>query len=68
MFRDIADSGVYQNIILDLSSMTDDIFELLNLCGTIYMPVISDKISMCKLGEYEKFLLRTEREEILNKL
>lgn len=67
MFRDIADSGVYQNIILDLSSMTDDIFELLNLCGTIYMPVISDKISMCKLGEYEKFLLRTEREEILNK-
>lgn len=67
MFRDISDSGIYQNIILDLSSMAEDILQLLNLCDTIYMPVLSDKISMCKLSEYEEFLLRTEREDIMNK-
>lgn len=67
MIRDIATTGMYESIILDLSNMLSDVFDVLDICDCIYMPLDDDRLSMCKINEYEEFMLRTEREEIMNK-
>lgn len=67
MMKDIAATGMYENIILDLSNMLSDVFDILEICNFVYMPLEDDRVSMCKINEYEQFLLRTEREEIVNK-
>lgn len=64
---DIALTGMYNSIILDFSNMLSDIFDVMEVCDTIYMPLKDDRISHCKINEWEKFLLKTDREEVINK-
>lgn len=67
MITDIAATGMYGTIILDLSNMVSDVFQILEICDTVYMPLDDDKMALYKINECEEFLLRTEREEILQK-
>lgn len=67
MIFDIAAVGMYNSIVLDISSMMSNIFSILDSCDTIYMTLDNDRISMCKVNEFEQFLLKTEREEIINR-
>lgn len=67
MIEDIACAGIYDTVIVDLSNMVSDIFDILSICDTIYMPVKSDRISMSKINELEEYLLKTDREELLAK-
>lgn len=67
MIKDIAATGMYETIILDLSNMLSDVFDMLEICNYVYMPLDDDRFSMCKINEYEEFMLKTEREEIINK-
>ena len=45
----------------------EGIFELLQRCERIYMPVATDRIARAKLSQYEKLLRMMEQQEILEK-
>ena len=57
----------YDVILLDLGGQMEGIFELLQRCERIYMPVAADRIARAKLSQYEKLLQMMEQQEILEK-
>lgn len=54
--REVAVCGGYDVLILDLGSQVDGLFQILQKCGRIYMPVREDLISEAKLAQYGKLL------------
>lgn len=67
LINKISETGVYNTIVVDLSSMVEDVFEILEICNISYMPVHDDWISHMKISAYEEYLLKSGREELLNK-
>lgn len=57
----------YDVIILDLSEQVDDVFQILNRCDQIYMPIQEDLMSKAKLVQYEKLIHMLELDEIHTK-
>lgn len=57
----------YDAIILDLSELVDDMFQLLLQCDVIYMPVLDDIISQAKVSQYEKLMHMQEMDDVLEK-
>ena len=67
LIEDIASTGIYEVVVVDLSNMVGDVFEVLSVCNTIYMPVRQDRISMSKINELEQYLFKSGREELIAK-
>lgn len=64
----IAAMDTYDKIILDLSSMVANIFEMLEVCDVVYMPISDDRISLMKVAAFEECLLKKEKEKLLNRI
>ena len=45
----------------------DENFQLLDLCSRIYMPVLNDTVSVCKMTQFENLLKIWNKEKILEK-
>ena len=41
----------YEMIVLDIGCGIDENFQLLDMCKKIYMPVLSDTVSQCKIAQ-----------------
>lgn len=63
----IASIGTYDKIVLDLGSMVKDVFKVLDMCSVVYTPIDDDIISLMKVAAYEEYLLKSEREELINR-
>lgn len=57
----------YEFAILDMSFGADGLFDLLERCDAIYMPVAADETARAKLWQYRETLKLLELEEILEK-
>lgn len=57
----------YEVLILDMGSGIDENFQLLDLCGKIYMPVLKDAVSVCKMTQFENLLRIWNKDKILEK-
>lgn len=57
----------YEVIILDLSDYVRGLVELLTSCDHIYTIIKKDGIAMAKIEQYEKMLLFTHNDAVLNK-
>lgn len=57
----------YDVILLDLGEQVDNLPEILNRCGKIYMPVREDSLAAAKIQQYEKVMIAREYEEVLQK-
>ncbi|MFQ9516292.1 MAG: hypothetical protein ACLRZ9_10785 [Eubacterium sp.] len=68
LIQKIVSTGNYEKIVLDLGSMVKDVFQILNMCSTIYMPISDDRISLMKISAYEEYLLKSEREDLLKQM
>lgn len=62
----IASAGRYDKIILDLSNMVTNIFEMLEICDVVYMPISDDKISLMKVAAFEECVLKKGKEKMLD--
>lgn len=60
--------GGYDVIVLDLSDMLIDIFEMLDICDVIYMPAAEDFISSAKIDEFYQVLSDRHREEMSGRI
>ena len=57
----------YEVVILDIGQGVDELFSLLDQCSRIYMPVLSDEISVCKIAHFENLLRIWDFPQILAK-
>ena len=67
LFQELILHGTYEVIVVDLGSGIEDLFQLLDLCKFIYMPVCTDAVSKSKLQQFESFLNKKEYSQILAK-
>lgn len=68
LVQKIAMSGTYERIVLDLSSMVKNVFQILDICSSIYMPINDDRISLMKVAAYEEYLLKSDKENIVDRM
>jgi hypothetical protein len=68
LLNEIMKSSSYEVVILDIGSETEEIFQLLDRCRRIYMPVLSDRISQCKLAQFENLIRIWDFSQLLPKI
>ena len=64
MVREVASTGIYEQIVLDLGFRNSEILES---CQEIFVPKLRDIVSEHKIREWEQCLLSSGREEILGR-
>ena len=67
LIEKISSAGLYEIIVIDLGSVLSNVFEMLDICDVICTVEREDMISRFKIDSYEEFLLRNEKNEILQK-
>ena len=60
--------GIYDYIILGISPMLESPFEILSQCQTVYVPFSDTYLSNSRMKIFEKYLLTSEREALLNQI
>lgn len=60
----IEDYSAYEIVILDIGEAVNGVFELLNRCDSIYMPIREDTLSRAKLNQYERLIMLSEYTDI----
>lgn len=58
----------YDRILLDLGDQIEDLYQLLDRCDRIYMPVREDFFSEAKVQQFEKLMEVLGRKDILRKI
>lgn len=58
----------YEIVILDIGTGVEEVFHLLEQCKTIFMPVLPDVMSRCKLAQFEKLLKVWDYAEVLSRI
>lgn len=67
LLDEIALHSIYDVIILDIGSGIDEIFQMLDKCKRIYMPVLTDTMSCVKLAQFENLLRIWDYTRVLEK-
>lgn len=57
----------YEVVVLDLGNSVQGLFEILDMCDKIYMPILEDIISNGKIQLYERQLLELKKESVMKK-
>ncbi len=56
ILNEIVSYSNYESIIIDIGNAFPDPFRLIQWCGTVFLPVLEDPVSVCKLNQFEHFL------------
>lgn len=56
MIKHVSENTEHNVIVLDLSNMLSDIYDVLHICDDIYMPVCDDFVSVSKVEEFMEVL------------
>ena len=68
LLQEITLHSSYEVLVLDIGSGIDENFQLLDLCEKIYMPVLKDAVSVCKMTQFENLLRIWNKDKILEKI
>ena len=67
LFQELFLHGTYEVIVVDMGNGIEELFQLLDLCKFIYMPVCTDPVSKSKLRQFENLLNLKGYSQILTK-
>ncbi len=67
LLKQIVEDSVYEVILLDVGECVQGLFQMLDLCDRIYMPILEDSISQGKLRQYEENLKTLQLERLSEK-
>lgn len=67
MIQAIAATGMYEKIIIDISSVVADVFSILEVCNKTFMPIADNPVSLMKISAFEEYVLKSEDNEIIEK-
>lgn len=65
LLQEIVLHSSYETVILDIGNGIDEIFRLLDMCSTVFMPVRTDRISVCKTTRFENLLKALDYPQVL---
>ena len=63
LFQRIEELGKYEYVILDLSESIQGLLDVLQMCIKVFTLTREDKMSQCKLDQYEQLLSLCEKED-----
>lgn len=65
--EELSKESIYETIILDLGESVQGLFDILEGCDKIYMPILSDESSVEKLHRYEDTVTFLQMNKIIQK-
>lgn len=68
LILEITRSSSYEIAVLDMGNGIDEMFQLLDMCKRIYMPVLNDVMSSCKIAQFENLLRIWDYPQVLDKI
>lgn len=67
LLHKLAETGLYEYVIMDLSESMQGLFDILRLCTVVFTVTKEDHIAQGKLAEYERILAGYSYEDVLRK-
>lgn len=64
LIEEILENSVYEIVILDVGESIQGLFQLLEMCDRVYMPVLDDEISARKMQQYQKNVEQLKLEKL----
>lgn len=58
----------YEAIVIDIGNGVEEVFQMLDMCTTVYTPVKTDKMSRSKLSQFEELLRMRDYPQILTRM
>ncbi len=68
LLQEIVDYSNYEVVILDLSDCVTDLYQVLEQCGKIYMPIRTDPMSQAKISQFENLLRVWGKTSVINRM
>ena len=68
LIREIIRNSLYEVLVIDMDRYADEASELLEICDTIYMPVLQDAMNKMKAESFVTYLRSSDRAHIADRL
>lgn len=68
LLKEIILHSSYEVVVLDIGNGIDETFQLLDQCKRVYMPVLNDVMSSCKIAQFENLLRIWDYTQLLSKI
>ena len=68
LIHEILKNTEYENIIVDMNRFADEASEILDICTTIYMPVLENDTDRMKTEHFIRYLNGSERNDLSQKI
>ena len=68
LLQEIILHSSYEAVVLDVGDGIEEVFQILDMCTKVYTPVRTDRISKCKLEQFEKLLRMRDYPQILSRI
>lgn len=68
LIQRILKESIYETVILDIDEGVPELYQLLENCTKIYMPVLGNKYAKAKVRQFEKELVFLEKEHLIKKI
>lgn len=67
LIQEIIQHSPYEILVLDIGNGIEELFQLLDLCKCVYMPMLSDVMSVSKIAQFENLLRIWDYPQVLAK-
>lgn len=68
LMQEIILHSSYDTVIIDIGNGIEDVFQMLEMCSTIYTLTRSDRISCCKIRQFEELLTVRDYPQVLTRI
>lgn len=68
LFHEILKSSIYDVLILDLGECIQDLYDILNMCDTVFLPAAGDRLAVSKIRQYEEILKQLGYEQLWERM
>lgn len=68
LFHEILKSSIYDVLILDLGECVQDLYDILNMCDTVFLPAAGDRLAVSKIRQYEEILKQLGYEQLWERM
>lgn len=68
LLQEIILHSSYETIVLDIGNGIEEVFQMLDMCATVYTPIKTDKMSRSKLAQFEELLSVRDYPQILSRM
>lgn len=68
LLQEIILHSSYEAIVIDIGNGIEEVFQMLDMCTTVYTPVKTDKMSRCKMMQFEELLGMRDYPQVLSRM